>query len=295
MRRQASPADGAGQAQLIERSGIVVVHAARQNLLLPGVRRNFETLQLAQHFQQSALAGELRLRRHVLPAQQPAHELRRRDRLNLLAQRRDREVMNARQQPPLAPLDSSQLGRGRVLAVRGVSPVKFPRRIGARGFQAQQGLLDVAGRTAQPVRQAQPHVIGPECIIQPSTMASNASSREAVFDGSSGGATSNCASGKISAKSWRARRRRGTRTLSVAADAVSAAASADQGRDFARTTRQPSSSSASERRPARDRAAASRDRASPPARRPASAARRAVRRRRARRAAPRSRTRAIAS
>ncbi len=111
MRRQPPPSDSAGQAKLIERSGIVVVDAARQDLLLPGVGRNFETLQLAQRLQKSALAGQLRLRSEVLPAQQPAHELRRRDRLHLLAQRRDGEVMNAGEQPPLAPLDIGKLRR----------------------------------------------------------------------------------------------------------------------------------------------------------------------------------------
>jgi hypothetical protein len=48
MRRQPAPADRAGQAKLIQHSRIVLVHAPRQNLLLPGIGRNFETLQLTQ-------------------------------------------------------------------------------------------------------------------------------------------------------------------------------------------------------------------------------------------------------
>ncbi len=75
-----------------------------KTVLLPGVRRNLESLQLTHGFQQSALAAQLRLRSDVLPAQQPAHELRCRDRLDLLAQRGDGKVMNARQQSPIAPL-----------------------------------------------------------------------------------------------------------------------------------------------------------------------------------------------
>ena len=106
MRRQAAPADGAGQAKLIERVGIVVGDAARQNVALPGVGGNFETLQLAQNFKRAAFAAELRSGRDVLPAQQPAHELRGRDRLDLLAQRGDREAMDAGEQAALAPFDS---------------------------------------------------------------------------------------------------------------------------------------------------------------------------------------------
>ncbi len=105
MRRQASPADGAREAELIERAWVVSVDAAREDLLLPCVRRNLKALQLAKRLVQSALAGQLRLRRDVLPAQQPAHELRRSDGLDLLAQRGDGEVMNAREQAPLAPFD----------------------------------------------------------------------------------------------------------------------------------------------------------------------------------------------
>ena len=87
MRRQASPADRAGQAELVEPAGSYSIDAARENLLLPGIGRDLEALQLMQHLQQAALAAELRLRREVLPAQQPAHELRRGDGLDLLAQR----------------------------------------------------------------------------------------------------------------------------------------------------------------------------------------------------------------
>ena len=109
MRREASPAHRARQAKLIERRRIVIVHPRRQDVPLPGVRWNFETLQLTHGLQQSAFAAQLRLRRNVLPAQQPAHILRRGDWLDLLAQRGDREVVNARQQPPIAPLDRAWL------------------------------------------------------------------------------------------------------------------------------------------------------------------------------------------
>src|SRR5271157_274689 len=109
MRRQPSPADGASEAKLIELCRIVLVHPRRENLLLPCVRRNFKTLQLSHGFQQSSLAAQLRLRSHVLPAQQPAHELCSRNRLNLLAERGYGEVVNARQQTPIAPLGGMRL------------------------------------------------------------------------------------------------------------------------------------------------------------------------------------------
>ena len=77
MRRQASPADRAGQAEVVEPFGIVIGHSSRENVALPGIRRNFEALHLAQHLQRAALAAHLRAGSDVLPAQQPAHELRR--------------------------------------------------------------------------------------------------------------------------------------------------------------------------------------------------------------------------
>ena len=109
MWREASPANCSGQAKLIERRRIVVVHSRRQDVPLPSVRRNFETLQLTHGLQQSAFAAQLRLRGNVLPTQQPAHILRRGDRLDLLAQGGHGEVVNARQQSPIAPLDRAWL------------------------------------------------------------------------------------------------------------------------------------------------------------------------------------------
>ena len=170
---------------------------ARQNLFLPGIRRNFETLQLSQRLQQTALAAQLRLRSDVLPTQQPAHELRCRHRLNLLAQRGYRKVMDARQQPPLAPLDGIQFA---LSGIFGVKSGEVPAQDRTCGFQRSKAFS--TSDCGNPNQYASaPAVIGPQCIIQPVIMARTASSREAVFDGKSGGVTSNCASGKISAKS----------------------------------------------------------------------------------------------
>ena len=103
MRRQPSPADRSGKAKLIQPFGIVVRNAPCQHLPLPGVGGNFKSLQLAKYLKRGALALHLRSQGNMLPAQQPAHELRRCDRLDLLAQSCDSQPMNARQQPAVAP------------------------------------------------------------------------------------------------------------------------------------------------------------------------------------------------
>src|ERR1700686_4326227 len=78
MRRQTSPADRASQAELVEPLWIVVCYAPGEYLTLPRVGGDFEALKLAQYFERGPLTLHLRSRSDVLPAQQPAHELRRR-------------------------------------------------------------------------------------------------------------------------------------------------------------------------------------------------------------------------
>ena len=95
MRRQASPTNRAGEAKLIKPLGIIIGNAMREYVTLPGVGGNFKSLQLTNDLKRSAFTLQLGSRRDVLPAQQPPHELRRGDRLNLLAKRGDCEAMNA--------------------------------------------------------------------------------------------------------------------------------------------------------------------------------------------------------
>ena len=113
MRRETPPADGPSQAKLIQPSRVVFIDAAREDLFFPGVGGNLEALQLMQNLQQATLAAQLGLRRDVLPAQQPAHKLCRGDRFDLLAKRGDGEVMYAREQAALAPLDGVAHDSGR--------------------------------------------------------------------------------------------------------------------------------------------------------------------------------------
>src|SRR5215469_4863401 len=103
MRGQTSPAHGAGEEKLIEPLGIVVRYAPAQYLPLPGIGGNFKTLQLPQHLKRCALASDLGPGRDMLPAQEPAHELRRGNGLNLLPQSGNREPVNTRQQATVAP------------------------------------------------------------------------------------------------------------------------------------------------------------------------------------------------
>src|SRR5690348_10173733 len=85
MRRESAPAHCAGKAKIVEMSRIVLAQTLSKDLSLPGIRWNFKSLKLAQDFEQATLAAELRPRRDVLPARQPAHELRRSRGLDLLA------------------------------------------------------------------------------------------------------------------------------------------------------------------------------------------------------------------
>src|SRR5690348_8263582 len=69
MRRQASPADCASEAELIENLRRVARDALAEDAMLPGICRRFKTLQLAQNCERAALAGELCAGRGMLPAQ----------------------------------------------------------------------------------------------------------------------------------------------------------------------------------------------------------------------------------
>src|SRR5215813_3476827 len=98
MRRQPTPADCAREAQLVNPFGIVSSEAPRKHLPLPRVGGNFKTLQLPDELECGVLALHLRSRRNMLPAQEPAHELRRSDGLDLLAQCGNGEMMDAGEQ-----------------------------------------------------------------------------------------------------------------------------------------------------------------------------------------------------
>src|SRR5690348_14024765 len=83
MRRQAAPTHSARQAKLVKPRRIVIGDATVEHLPLPCIRGNFKSLELTQHFKRGTLALLLRSGGQILPAQQPAQELCRSDRLNL--------------------------------------------------------------------------------------------------------------------------------------------------------------------------------------------------------------------
>src|SRR5262245_26008552 len=104
MRREPAPANGAGEAKLVEYLGVVIADAPRQYLALPCARGDLKSLELAQDLERAVLIARLRARRNVLPAEKPAHEGGGGYGLNLLAQRAQREPVDTRQQAALAPL-----------------------------------------------------------------------------------------------------------------------------------------------------------------------------------------------
>src|SRR5580698_6608175 len=124
MRGQPAPAHHSRQAKLIEITRLVVEDSSPEYKSLPGVRRHFESLQLTNDLERAMLAAHLRPRSDVLPPQQPIHELRGGDRLDLFAQRGDGEPMNPRQQSPFAPFNFRRVRRDlmrRALVWRGHS------------------------------------------------------------------------------------------------------------------------------------------------------------------------------
>ena len=85
MRRKASPSDGAAEAKLVEFGEVVVADARGEDIAFPSVSGKFKTLQLRKDFQKATVAAGLRAGSDVLPAQEPAHELRLRNRLDLFS------------------------------------------------------------------------------------------------------------------------------------------------------------------------------------------------------------------
>src|SRR5208337_5696097 len=139
------------QAQLIEVRRIVVRDSAAEHKAFPRARRNFKPLQLANDFERPMFAPYLCTRSQVLPAQQPIHELRSRDRLDLLAQGCDRQAMNPSQQTPLAPLGFGfYVGtvapgcpgeRSLPITCARISRSEFAAQNRSAGFHAEQGFL----------------------------------------------------------------------------------------------------------------------------------------------------------
>ena len=116
--------------KLIERARIVVGHAARKNLLLPGVGRNFKALQLAQRLDAARARQPVAFAaRRAASAAASCMNCAGVTGSTCLRSVADGEVMNAREQAALAPFDVGQLGS---------HPVANRWRRG-RGTRAQSG------------------------------------------------------------------------------------------------------------------------------------------------------------
>ena len=112
-RRQASPRQLARQAEPVEPRAVVTDHARRQHLALPGAGGDLAALQLRDHLRQPAASLQRRPRAHVLPREQEAHVVGRGRRLDLLAQAVEHAAVDAREQPPIAPLQLVAVRRRR--------------------------------------------------------------------------------------------------------------------------------------------------------------------------------------
>ena len=115
MRRDAAPANGAGEAELVEPGGRVVGDTGREQGALPLDGRGLVAFELVQGFEYAFFAGEVGLRSDVLPAEQPAHVDGGRDGLHLLARGGECEPVDALQDAALAPLNVVRLLGGREL------------------------------------------------------------------------------------------------------------------------------------------------------------------------------------
>ncbi len=102
-RSQSRPDRPAGEAQIVEPGELVVGEAHRQDLRLPRRGGRLESLQLADDRVERIRSLAALVLGHVLPAEQEAHEILRRHRLDFLAQAADRVAMDAGQQRAVAP------------------------------------------------------------------------------------------------------------------------------------------------------------------------------------------------
>ena len=110
-RAEPRPGDPAGEALVVEPARLVFGKARRQDLGLPGAGRRLEALELGDHDLERVRPLHARVGRDVLPAEQEAEKIARRDRLDLGPQALDRVAVDAGEQPALAPFVGLRLGR----------------------------------------------------------------------------------------------------------------------------------------------------------------------------------------
>ena len=88
---------------MIEDRWIVVPDAPGKQGRLPPPGRRLEALKLAEDFERSTFARELRTGRDVLPLEEPSHQRRGCYRLDLAAKAAERKCVDARKKSTVTP------------------------------------------------------------------------------------------------------------------------------------------------------------------------------------------------
>src|SRR5207302_8165273 len=109
-RRQAPPRHPAAQAELVELLAAVTRDARRQHIVLPAGGGELVAFELLDDRREPFRALHLIVARDVLPVKEEAQEIGSADRLDLGAQPVERVAMDAREQPPVAPLELRYAG-----------------------------------------------------------------------------------------------------------------------------------------------------------------------------------------
>ena len=135
-RRQADPGGMARQAACVEPGRPVVGEPGRQDLAFPRTGGRAVAFELGDDGVEGLRSLDLRIRRHALPLEEKAQEVARGHGLDLGAQPLDRVVMDAGEQPTLAPFVARRTRRE--AAAHGE----------ALGFQRRQSRRDLAGLQA---------------------------------------------------------------------------------------------------------------------------------------------------
>ena len=109
VRGDAAPADGTGEAKIVEPRGGVVGDASGQERALPLDRGSFEAFELRECLEQAVFAGELGLvlveGGEVLPAEEPTHVGCGRNGLDASTEGGEGEAVDALEEAAIAPLD----------------------------------------------------------------------------------------------------------------------------------------------------------------------------------------------
>src|SRR5207302_4111441 len=102
---ESPPRDLPREAEPVEPQRVVLPHPGGQDVGLPRARRQLEAVQQLEHGGEPLRPFGSRIFGDPLPAEQEAHEVGGRDRLDLPTQAVERVAVDAREQPPLAPLE----------------------------------------------------------------------------------------------------------------------------------------------------------------------------------------------